>query len=61
MVGLGEEWKSYRGSKTALSLVAFYADCRHEVLRVKPGYQPEPVDIAKVNRRLTGDEPGGWP
>src|SRR5689334_20239292 len=26
MVGLGEEWKAYRGSKTALSLVAFYAD-----------------------------------
>ena len=26
MVGLGEEWKSYRGSKTALSLVAFYAE-----------------------------------
>jgi hypothetical protein len=39
MVGLGEEWKSYRGSKTALSLVAFYADCRHEVLRVKSGYR----------------------
>jgi hypothetical protein len=27
-----EERKAYRGSKTALSLVAFYADCRHEVL-----------------------------
>jgi predicted 2-oxoglutarate/Fe(II)-dependent dioxygenase YbiX len=39
MVGLGEEWKSYRGSKTALSLVAFYADCRHEVLKVKSGYR----------------------
>src|SRR5580658_7343924 len=39
MVGLGEEWKAYRGSKTALSLVAFYADCRHEVLRVKSGYR----------------------
>jgi hypothetical protein len=32
MVGHNEEWKAYRGSKTALSLVAFYADCRHEVL-----------------------------
>ena len=39
MVGHNEEWKSYRGSKTALSLVAFYADCRHEVLRVKAGYR----------------------
>jgi hypothetical protein len=34
MVGHNEEWKAYRGSKTALSLVAFYADCRHEVLVV---------------------------
>src|SRR6266536_2925137 len=39
VVGLGEEWKAYRGSKTALSLVAFYADCRHEVLKVKSGYR----------------------
>ena len=39
MVGHNEEWKAYRGSKTALSLVAFYADCRHEVLRVKSGYR----------------------
>jgi predicted 2-oxoglutarate/Fe(II)-dependent dioxygenase YbiX len=39
MVGLGGEWKAYRGSKTALSLVAFYADCRHEVLRVTSGYR----------------------
>ncbi|MGH3285133.1 MAG: 2OG-Fe(II) oxygenase, partial [Streptosporangiaceae bacterium] len=28
MVGHNQEWKAYRGSKTALSLVAFYADCR---------------------------------
>ena len=33
------ERKSYRGSKTALSLVAFYADCRHEVLKVRSGYR----------------------
>ncbi len=39
MVGLGGQWKTYRGSKTALSLVAFYADCRHEVLRVQSGYR----------------------
>jgi len=39
MVGHNEEWKACRGSKTALSLVAFYADCHHEVLRVKSGYR----------------------
>src|SRR5216684_4138675 len=39
MVGHNEEWKAYRGSKTALSLVAFYADCRHEVLKVESGYR----------------------
>jgi hypothetical protein len=33
------ERKAYRGSKIALSLVAFYADCRHEVLKVKSGYR----------------------
>jgi hypothetical protein len=39
MVGHNEEWTAYRGSKTALSLVAFYADCRHEVLKVTSGYR----------------------
>ena len=39
MVGHNEEWKACRGSKTALSLVAFYADCRHEVLKVTSGYR----------------------
>jgi predicted 2-oxoglutarate/Fe(II)-dependent dioxygenase YbiX len=39
VVGHNEERKAYRGSKTALSLVAFYADCRHEVLKVKSGYR----------------------
>jgi predicted 2-oxoglutarate/Fe(II)-dependent dioxygenase YbiX len=38
-VGHDEEWKAYRGSRTALSVVAFYADCRHEVLRVKSGHR----------------------
>lgn len=37
VVSHNEESKAYRGSKTALSFVAFYADCRHEVLRVKSG------------------------
>ncbi len=39
MVGHNEEWKAYRGSKTVLSLVAFYADCQHEVLQVQRGYR----------------------
>jgi predicted 2-oxoglutarate/Fe(II)-dependent dioxygenase YbiX len=34
-----EESKTYWGSRAALSLVAFYADCRHEVLKVKSGYR----------------------
>jgi predicted 2-oxoglutarate/Fe(II)-dependent dioxygenase YbiX len=39
MVEHNGERKAYRGSKTALSLVAFYADCRHEVLKVTSGYR----------------------
>ena len=37
IVWLGEERTAHRGSKTALSLVAFYADCRSEVLQVTSG------------------------
>jgi hypothetical protein len=55
MVGHNEEWKAYRGSKTALSLVAFYADCRHEVLKVKSGRNGSGVARGRVEtRRLTG-------
>ena len=39
MIGRGEDWKAYRGSRNALSLVAFYADCQHEVLKLKSGYR----------------------
>ena len=57
MVEHNEERQAYRGSKTALSLVAFYADCRHEVLRVKSGYR---ITLA-YNLLLTGnaDRPEG--
>jgi predicted 2-oxoglutarate/Fe(II)-dependent dioxygenase YbiX len=57
MVGHNEEWKAYRGSKTALSLVAFYADCRHEVLKVASGYR---ITLT-YNLLLHGDtsRPGG--
>jgi 2-oxoglutarate-Fe(II)-dependent oxygenase superfamily protein len=39
MIGKGEDWKAYRGSRDALSLVAFYADCQHEVLKLQSGYR----------------------
>jgi hypothetical protein len=39
IVGRDEELRAYRGSRATLSLVAFYADCRHEVLKVKSGYR----------------------
>ena len=39
VVGHNGEQRSYLGSKTAISLVAFYADCRHEVLPVTSGYR----------------------
>jgi predicted 2-oxoglutarate/Fe(II)-dependent dioxygenase YbiX len=35
----GGEAVTYRGSKVALTLVAFYADCRHEVRPVTSGYR----------------------
>ncbi|WP_338324771.1 2OG-Fe(II) oxygenase [Nonomuraea polychroma] len=43
--------KKYRGLKTAVSLVAFYADCRHQVLPVKTGNR---VTLT-YNLLLTGD------
>lgn len=39
MIGKGEDWTTYRGSRDALSLVAFYADCQHEVLKLRSGYR----------------------
>ena len=39
MIGKGEDWKAYRGSRDSLSLVAFYADCQHEVLKLRSGYR----------------------
>lgn len=41
----------YRGSKTSVSLVAFYADCRHQVLPVKTGNRL----ALTYNLLLTGD------
>jgi uncharacterized membrane protein YbhN (UPF0104 family) len=56
MVGHNEEWKAYRGSKTALSLVAFYADCRHEVLVVN---WAKKVRLAVM--AATPPTPARWP
>ncbi len=39
LVWHNEERRTYQGSRTALSLAAFYADCRHEVLKVQSGYR----------------------
>ena len=39
VVGHGGEATTYRGPDSALSLVAFYADCRHEVRPVQSGYR----------------------
>ena len=39
IVGRDEELEAYQGSRGWLSVVAFYADCRHEVLPVKSGYR----------------------
>ncbi len=39
VVGHNGEEEVYRGSRKDLSLVAFYADCRHEVLKVQSGYR----------------------
>src|SRR5580700_5236059 len=39
MVGHNEESMACQRSRRALSLVAFFADCRHEVLPVKSGYR----------------------
>ena len=64
-----EERQAYLGSKRALSLVAFYADCRHEVLRVKSGYRVtltynllrhgtrQPSRGRRRNRQRTGGPP----
>lgn len=35
----GGETATYRGSKTSLSFVAFYADCRHEIRPVTSGHR----------------------
>jgi 2OG-Fe(II) oxygenase superfamily len=50
----GGEATTYRGSKSALSLVAFYADCRHEILAVKSGHR---ITLT-YNLLLRGDTSG---
>jgi hypothetical protein len=45
---------TYRPSKTSLSLVAFYSDCRHEVRPVTSGYRV----VLTYNLLLAGDTTG---
>jgi predicted 2-oxoglutarate/Fe(II)-dependent dioxygenase YbiX len=47
----GGKSTTYRPSKTSLSFVAFYADCRHEVRPVTSGYRV----VLSYNVRLDGD------
>jgi len=47
----GGRTATYRGSKTALSFVAFYSDCRHEVRPVTSGYRV----VLTYNLMLAGD------
>jgi hypothetical protein len=54
LVGQGEERTAYQGSKMAHTLVALYADLRHEVLPVKAGYR---ITVT-YNLLLRGDTSG---
>jgi hypothetical protein len=47
----GRETRTYRGSKHALSLVAFYADCRHQIRPVRSGHRI----VLTYNLLLRGD------
>jgi hypothetical protein len=47
------EAATYRGSKQLLSLVAFYADCRHEIRPVQAGHRI----VLTYNLVLLGDRP----
>ena len=65
VVSHGGESASYRGSKTKLSFVAFYADCRHEAHRVTSGHRVvltynlllrgEPVAATELDPALVAD------
>jgi hypothetical protein len=49
----GSEKVSYRGSTTKLTLIAFYADCRHEVKPLREGHR-----VALTFNLLRSGEPG---
>lgn len=53
----GTERATYRGSRDRLSLVAFYADCRHEIRPVRTGYRV----VLTYNLILVGDTAGPVP
>ncbi len=68
VVNHGGDSASYRGSKTKLSFVAFYADCRHEAHRVTSGHRlvltynlllrGEPAAATELDPALVGDLAG---
>ena len=51
----GGDVKTCRGSKKAISLVAFYSDCRHQISRVRRGYRI----VLTYNLLLDGHSIGG--
>jgi hypothetical protein len=55
VVHSGTGTQRYRSSRTALSLVAFYADCRHEIQRVRSGYRI----VLTYNLLLRGEPAAG--
>lgn len=54
VVGHGAERATYRGSRDRISLVAFYADCRHEIRPVRTGFRV----VLTYNLILVGDSTG---
>ncbi len=50
----GGKTATYRGSKKALSCVAFYSDCRHEVKPVRSGYRVVLTYNLLVSREAAG-------
>jgi len=50
----GGKTATYRGSKKALSFVAFYSDCRHQVKPVRSGYRV----VLTYNLLLRAETPG---
>ena len=57
VVSHGAERRTYRSSKDRLTLVAFYADCRHEIKPVRSGYRI----VLTYDLSVLGDTAGSVP